>query len=82
MAHKHGLIGQDDDGSVYFLRPEILEAAKVPPALHSHVHGGTETGNPKAKVLGTLDPDSEKLAGTGEAKGMKVTLPSTLMCPW
>lgn len=78
----HGLVVQDEDGSVYFLRPEILAAAKVPSDLHSHVHSAVESGHSKAKIVGTLNPDSDKLAGTGEPKGMRVAVPSTVMCPW
>ena len=77
----HGLVVQDEDGSVYFLRPEILEAAKVPADLHPTVHGAVHEHS-KAKVLGSLDPESPKLGTSTNPKGMMKSVPSTIMCPW
>jgi hypothetical protein len=77
----HGLVVQDEDGSVYFLRPEILEAAKVPGDLHATVHGAMHAGG-HAKVIGTLDPQSSKLSAGDGPKGLKAQVPSTIMCPW
>ena len=77
----HGLVVQDEDGSVYFLRPEILAAAKVPGDLHATVHGAIHAGG-HAKVIGTLDPESPNLGSGDGPKGLKSTVPSTVMCPW
>ena len=83
---KHGLVVQDADGSVYFLRPEILEAAKVPNDLHTHVHGAVKAGQGagNAKVLGSVDPEAQELSKTGQPKQMvsNVKTGDTIMCPW
>ena len=81
---KHGLVVQDGE-NVYFLRPEILEAAKVPHDLHSQVHGAAHTAaGHSAKVIGTLDPEAEGLSKTGNPKQMmkQPVTGDTIMCPW
>src|SRR6058998_2659580 len=56
---KNGLMIQDDKGNLYFLRPEILEAAKLDKSLHENAKVALKaakktTTAPKLKVLGAL----------------------------
>ena len=80
---EYGLVVKGDDGSVYFLRPEVLAAAKVPADLHAHVNGQMKAGG-GAKVVGTLDPNAEgDLAASGKSRAMKAPVTGdTIMCPW
>lgn len=68
-----GLLIQDDEGNVYFLRPEILEATKVP-------EGDTQFVAPRsaAGVLGRIRVD--KPLDLAKLKDSVQT--STVMCPW
>ena len=56
---KSGLMVSDDKGNLYFLRPEILDAAKLPKALHKDAKVALKaakknSGAPKIKVVGAL----------------------------
>lgn len=55
---KNGVMMQDENGNLYFLRPEILAAAKLPKALHKDAQVALKvakgTAGPKLKVVGAL----------------------------
>ena len=57
---KKGLMIQDDKGNLYFLRPEILAAAKLDKSLYEDAKVAlkaakkTAAATPKLKVLGAL----------------------------
>ena len=55
---KKALMVQDDKGNLYFLRPEILAAAKLPKALHKDAKVALKAARrnpaPKLKVVGAL----------------------------
>ena len=55
---KEGLLVQDDEGNLYFLRPEVLKAAKVEKSLQKDAQTALKAAKkgtaPKLKVLGSL----------------------------
>ena len=58
---KKGLMIQDEKGNLYFLRPEVLAAAKVEKALYEDAQTALKaakkagTATPKLKVVGALN---------------------------
>ena len=78
----NGVVMQDDAGNLYFLRPEILEAAKLPKAFQKDaavaLKAAKGTAAPKLKVVGaltlaTVDVNAEQTTPTAElsAKAVK-----------
>lgn len=68
-----GLLIQDEDGNVYFLRPEILEATKVPESETNFVAPRAAAG-----ILGRIRVD--KAIDALVVK--QIPRASTVMCPW
>lgn len=94
MANEQGLLIKDADGNLYFLRPEILEAAKVPQgeikAAPAEVSKHVEALRGKADVAGyAAQADLQSVAGLkvrvvkpNVAKLDLSKVASTVMCPW
>jgi hypothetical protein len=82
-----GLMLADDDGNVYYLRPELLQQVMVPAdmaqqALKEVKHEG-KAGRKNYRVLGSVEAKSQLAEGGGEKSLMATALPSrTIMCPW
>jgi hypothetical protein len=68
-----GLLIQDEDGNVYFLRPEILEATKVPEGDTQFVASRSAAG-----VLGRIRVDN----ALDPSKLKDLVQVRTVMCPW
>jgi hypothetical protein len=88
---KKALMVQDDKGNLYFLRPEILAAAKLPRALHKDARvalkAAKRTLAPKLKVVGALglvrtsvprnqDPARPGALSARAARGVAVAAPA------
>lgn len=71
---KGGLLIKDEDGNVYFLRPEILEAARVAEGETNFVPAATS----EAGILGRIKVDKP----LDELIVKQIPRPSTVMCPW
>jgi hypothetical protein len=63
----NGVMMQDDAGNLYFLRPEILEAAKLPKAFREDaavaLKAAKGTVGPKLKVVGALSLSAVDVSG-------------------
>jgi hypothetical protein len=68
-----GLLIQDEEGNVYFLRPEILEATKVPEGDTQFVASRSAAG-----ILGRIRVDKPLDALIVK----QIPQASTVMCPW
>jgi hypothetical protein len=52
---KQGVLIQDSDGSLYFIRPEVLQSAKLPKSMHKDATTAIKAGKrPSMKVVGAL----------------------------
>jgi hypothetical protein len=77
-----GLMLADDSGNVYYIRPELLEAAMVPKdmaekALRELKQEG-KPGRKNYRILGNVESKGERAA-----EFVATALPSrTIMCPW
>jgi hypothetical protein len=78
---KLGLVIEDDKGRLYFLRPEILEAAKIPKALYpdakAALSAAKKNARPKLRVVGALkllktDVDAKDPKAYRELKALAV----------
>jgi len=50
-----GVMIQDGDGNLYFIRPEVLESAKLPKSMHKDAATALKAGaKTKLKVVGAL----------------------------
>ena len=78
-ATETGLMLKDNQGNVYYIRPEILEAAMVPKDM-------AEKALKEVKKEGKAGRKSYDVLGSVEAKGgAKLEMArssSTIMCPW
>ncbi len=74
---RRGLLVKDDDGNMYFLRPEILEACRV---KKTDVEIRAISKLPDVSVIGTLAVD--KPLDPALVKQLKEKAASTVMCPW
>jgi hypothetical protein len=72
---KQGVVIQDDDGNLYFIRPEVLQTAKLPRNLHKDAATAIKAGEkPRMKIIGALslvsgDPKDPKKASELALKG-------------
>jgi hypothetical protein len=71
-----GMLVRDEQGSMYYLRPEILEACKVREIQFTPSPGSRQ----QASVLGELR--FEKALDKDIARILKDKAASTVMCPW
>jgi translation elongation factor EF-Ts len=50
-----GVVIQDGEGNLYFIRPEVLESAKLPKSMHKDAATALKAGaKTKLKVVGAL----------------------------
>jgi len=74
MANQ-GVLIKDADGSLYFIRPEVLESAKLPKNLHKDAATAMKAGEkPTMKIVGALslvsgDPKEIEKASNLAIKG-------------
>jgi len=93
-SQDRGLIIRDEDGNYYFLRPEFLEACKIP---KEEIEAVKELGADSGKALASKDAKRHEAEVIGSLKVSKplenvdrelaerlrtTTATTTYMCPW
>lgn len=74
---KQGLMVQDEKGNLYFLRPEILAAAKLPKSLHKEAAAALKASKktkdaPKLKTVGAIRLVNTKVEVEGPVDGWPI----------
>lgn len=89
MSRESGVLLRDNCGNVYFLRPEVLDAAQVPDAMAEAMIAKADTSQADPKQSQPSVIGSAELRVIGDLKISRATdqaltlrPSSTIMCPW